>query len=563
MRLDELKLETASRDYLREPNGKLTRKDVLGREWRIVRMATQGRGRFSALSHLSESTDNLAEDQQKAFEQLVGSRDFVMLFRGGAGTGKSYVLRSVQEALVTGGRKTIVLAPQRQQVLDLERDGLIHGQTVAEFLQKRAMATGAIVIVDEAGQLGARQMLALLELAELHGGRVILSGDTRQHGPVGASDALRAIERYSGLRPAELNVIRRQDPKRAKEEQQREQIRSYRTAVKAAADGDIEASFAALEAIGAVVEGGPDEIHDSLVRAYLRFASQNQSALVVSQTRAEVRALNESIRAGLRSGGRIEDDEQLLSALESSDLTPAQRLDPRFYPKDHVLVFNRRVAGCNRGTRGRMLAANESGIILDAGGKIRLVKPKHADHLTVCTPQSLQLSPKDRLQLKANARAVSGELLANGEVVTVRKIRASGEIALEDGRVLPASYRQFSRGYAVTSYGSQGKTVDHVLLSDSAVRAATNSQQWYVSISRGRRSVRIFTPDKVGLRKHIARSGDRALALSVDVARKERGAIQRGLFRQLKRGRAFARAVCLMAARKKRLTPSMQESVTI
>jgi len=76
-------------------------------------------------------------------------------------------------------------------------------------------------------------------------------------------------------------------------------------------------------------------------------------------------------------------------------------------------------------------------------------------------------------------------------------------IALEDGRILPPTYRQFTRGYAVTSYGSQGKTVDHVLLSDSAVRAATNAHQWYVTISRGRKSVQIFTPDKQQLRRTI------------------------------------------------------------
>jgi conjugative relaxase-like TrwC/TraI family protein len=549
--LDELKRETASRDYLRETNGKLTRKDVLAREWRIVQMAKYGVDRFSVLSHLSQNTNNLTDDQQKAFEQLVGSRDFVTLFRGGAGTGKSYVLRSVQKTLSTGDKKTVVLAPQRQQVLDLERNGLVHTKTVAEFLQNKSMPDGAIVIVDEAGQIGARQMLALLELAETHGGRVILSGDTRQHGPVQASDALRAIERYSGLRPAELNTIRRQDPKYAKAEKERQRIQSYREAVKAAADGDSEASFAALENIGAIVEDAADKMHDSLVRAYLNLAAQNQSALVVSQTRAEVSALNESIRTGLRSAGRIEDDEQVVPALASIDLTGAQKLDPRFYPNDHVLVFNRRIAGCDRGTRGRMLAANESGIIVEAGGKIRLVKPKHADHLTICTPKPLTLSVNDRLQLKANAKAVGGELLSNGEVVTVRKIRASGEIALEDGRVLLASYRQFVRGYAVTSYGSQGKTVDHVLFSDSAVRAATNSRQWYVSISRGRRSVRIFTPDKAELRRHIVRSGDRALALSLDLKRKERIAVQRGLLHQLKPGRSLAKALCLMGARKR------------
>ena len=64
---------------------------------------------------------------------------------------------------------------------------------------------------------------------------------------------------------------------------------------------------------------------------------------------------------------------------------------------------------------------------------------------------------------------------------------AIGRIALQDGRTLDPSYREFVPGYAVTSYGSQGRTVDYVLFSDSAVRAATNSRQWYVTISRGRR----------------------------------------------------------------------------
>ncbi len=68
-------------------------------------------------------------------------------------------------------------------------------------------------------------------------------------------------------------------------------------------------------------------------------------------------------------------------------------------------------------------------------------------------------------------------------------------------------------GYAVTSYGSQGKTVDYVLFSDSTIKAATNAQQWYVTISRGRRGIRIFTPDKEQLRENVTRSGHRPLAM--------------------------------------------------
>ncbi len=545
--LAELKRETSSRDYLRDADGKLTRKDVLGREWQIVGMALEGAGRFSVMAHPSQNTGQLADDQQRAFAKIARSRDFVTLFRGGAGTGKSYVLRAVQKRLTAVGRKTLVLAPQRQQVIDLERDGLTGGKTVAEFLQNKSMPDGGIVIVDEAGQIGARQMLALLELAAGGGGRVILSGDTRQHGPIQASDALRAIERYSGLRPAELNVIRRQAPKRAKAEQERQYIQSYREAVKAAAEGDTERSFSALENIGAIVEAAEDKAHESLVRLYLELTKKNESSLVVSQTRADVRALNESIRAALRSKGGIEDDGRLVTALESIDLTAAQKLDPRFYPEDHLVVFNRRTIGCDRGTRGRMLAANPSGIIIEVAGRIRAVRPKHADHLTICTPEPLQLSRNDRLQLKTNGKAVGGELLANGEVVTIRKIRASGEIALQDGRILPADYRQFARGYAVTSYGSQGKTVDHVLLSDSAVRAATNAQLWYVTISRGRKSVQIFTSDKKQLQRAITRSGERELALKLVTSERVSRLGQKTP--SVRPGREFARQICQRAMR--------------
>jgi hypothetical protein len=59
-------------------------------------------------------------------------------------------------------------------------------------------------------------MLNLLRLVKESNGRVLLSGDRRQRGPVQASDALRAIERYAGLRPVQLDEIRRQDPDRAK-----------------------------------------------------------------------------------------------------------------------------------------------------------------------------------------------------------------------------------------------------------------------------------------------------------------------------------------------------------
>lgn len=56
----------------------------------------------------------------------------------------------------------VVLAQQRQQVVDMEKAGLPSPSTVANFLLKRELFVGAVVVVDEAGQIDGRQMLELL-----------------------------------------------------------------------------------------------------------------------------------------------------------------------------------------------------------------------------------------------------------------------------------------------------------------------------------------------------------------------------------------------------------------
>jgi len=93
-----------------------------------------------------------------------------------------------------------------------------------------------------------------------------------------------------------------------------------------------------------------------------------------------------------------------------------------------------------------------------------------------------------------------------------RAIVADGIISSSNDGIASPTQRLFNRGYAVTSYASQGKTVDTVLFADAANRAATNCNQWYVAISRGRRRVVVFTSDKAELRTNIEQTGDRGLA---------------------------------------------------
>src|SRR5438034_8768911 len=223
----DLKDFTERRGYIRDADrpGEVTLRDVLLREWEIVQIVKEGVGDCHPLvANPLSANPALDDEQREALDALLCSTNIVSLFRGGAGTGKSFVLRELVEQVQLAGRNVVVLAPQRQQVVSMEKAGFRSPTTVASFLLKGELAERAVIVVDEASQIGGRQMLDLMRLARERNARVILSGDTRQHGAVEASDALRAIERHSGVRPVELHTIRRQDPTLGRDADERKRI---------------------------------------------------------------------------------------------------------------------------------------------------------------------------------------------------------------------------------------------------------------------------------------------------------------------------------------------------
>lgn len=94
--------------------------------------------------------------------------------------------------------------------------------------------------------------------------RLILSGDTRQHGAVEAGDALRAIEKHSGIRPVELTNIRRQNPALAKSIEERKHIKECRQAVEEARDGKFTESFERLDKLKAIESCTLADKHEKL-----------------------------------------------------------------------------------------------------------------------------------------------------------------------------------------------------------------------------------------------------------------------------------------------------------
>jgi len=181
------------------------------------------------------------------------------------------------------------------------------------------------------------------------------------------------------------------------------------------------------------------------------------------------------------------------------------------------VLFIRRYGRHRRGDVCTVEAVTPNGITLMKDGRPGTIGYSHADCLSVLNERTLEIATGDRLQTKWNGRSIDGQRIVNGELLTVRMVHADGRISVENDRGerkdLGPNQRVFHYGYAVTSYAAQGKTVDRVLFSDSGCRAATNRKQWYVTISRARRGVIVFTPDKGALREAISSDGHRRLAI--------------------------------------------------
>ncbi len=520
--IEDVTRAIAERSYVRNDKQALVSRERLRCECEIVYAIRDGRERFPAINPGYEPRAELSKEQAHAAERILSSRDFATVFRGGAGTGKTHTLKEVERGIAEAGHPVVVLAPQRQQVQELERDGL-RAQTLAHALTTREMPMRAVVILDEAGQVGGNDLRELIRCVRTKQGRLILSGDTRQHGAVAATDALRLVEKHAAPRIAILRTIRRQNPSLARSKEEKRFIREYRAAVREAAGGKVAQSFDRLEALGCIRELPDEPRRVAIAGEYVTALRRGERPLIVAQTWNEVHAVNDAVRASLREAGELESG-TTLTTFQPVDRGEAQKRDARYYEAGQSVVFLKSYGRFAKDEVCEIEAADEGGVRIVKDGRVSRVSYRYADRFAVARKADMEIAPGDRLQIKANYRTVEDARLHNGELVTVRRIENDGAVVVVDDRgatkTLAPSQRLLVRGYAVTSYASQGKTVDTVIVADAGNRAATNAQQWYVGISRARKNAVVLTPDKAALRVSIQRSGERELAVRGKPARK-------------------------------------------
>ena len=538
-----LALEEASGRILRAGEELATRAS-LDRERGMVAAINRGLGSFDRLGGDASflASDRLRPEQAHAVQFVLGSRDLAVNLRGAAGTGKTATLQELKRGLEESGREVTAIAPTMSAVEELKSVGFANATTVARVLADPAAArslAGQVLLVDEAGMLSGQQMAELLRITERQKTRLVFSGDTKQIQSVEASDALRVLERESQLKSVSLTQVQRQSAP------------SYREAVEQLRR-DPARGFDQLEAIGAVREVSFLDRAPAVAQAYREaLATPNaqgkeRSVLVVAATHEEIGRVTAAIRADRREQGRLGAG-MTLDRHVSLNYTAAQKSAARHYEPGQLVVYHRATKDAERGEtvevsrvdRGRVYARTSAGVERELHTK------QQARAFEVYERHAIEVAPQDKLLLGANLRE-RGFRATNGELVTVARVTDAGRIELEDGRTLPANYRQFSHGYAVTAHRSQGKSVDTVVISADAMKR----ELFYVAASRGRESLTVLTSDKEQLRESVSRSGTRQSAselarkAALSIERKEehqRPGLHAGLARGLMAARDLAR----------------------
>jgi hypothetical protein len=347
------------------------------------------RDRDRALASAESRGLYLSGEQRDAFHHATDGKDLGVVI-GYAGTGKSAMLGVAREAWEGAGFQVRGAALSGIAAEGLEASSGIASRTIAslehQWSQGRELLTARdVLVIDEAGMIGSRQMERVLSHAQDAGAKVVLVGDPEQLQAIEAGAAFRSVaERHGGV---EITEIRRQ------------QIDWQRVATRQLATGrtgDALRDYAdhGMLHTAETREAARGELIDRWDRE--RIASPDQSRIILTHTNDEVRELNEAARDRLREAGQLGEDITI----------KAERGDRQFATGDRLMFLrNDRDLGVKNGSLGEIERINPQSLTvkLDDGRNVQFDTKNysHVDHGYAATIHKSQGVTVDRAHVLA------------------------------------------------------------------------------------------------------------------------------------------------------------------
>jgi Ti-type conjugative transfer relaxase TraA len=331
----------------------------------------------------------LSGEQADALAHITDGRDLGIVV-GHAGTGKSAILGVAREAWETAGYEVWGVALSGIAAENLESGSGIASRTIAGMEHgwhqgRDLLATRDVLVIDEAGMVGTRQLERVLSHATEAGAKVVLVGDPQQLQAIEAGAAFRSIhQRHGG---AEIGEVRRQ-----RQEWQRDATRDL-------AIGKIGNALEAYRSHGMVHEAQTrEQARDDLIERWDRDrqVSPGGNRIILTHTNDEVRVLNEAARMRMRAADDLGDEVHVTVNRGARDFASGDRV---------MFLQNERGLGVKNGTLGTIeqVSAQSMTVQTDDGRSIRfnLKDYNRIDHGYAATIHKAQGMTVDRVHMLA------------------------------------------------------------------------------------------------------------------------------------------------------------------
>lgn len=291
----------------------------------------------------------LSEEQCAALNHILGARQLACVV-GLAGAGKSTMLKTAQVAWQRQGIRVHGAALAGKAAAGLQAASGIPSRTLASLEASwengaEPIARGDILVVDEAGMIGTRQMQRVTSKLHEIGAKLVLVGDPEQLQPIEAGRPFeKLIERHGAARLTEIH---------------RQRDAWQRTASRELSAGKINEAVARYDAKGAVLERQSRDLAlAALVEAYMTDLEQDGAAtsrLALAHRRKDVHAINQTIRATLRLA-KPQGDETLFET----------ETGLRAFGTGDRIVFTRndKIIGVKNGMLGTVKKAHDGKIVV-------------------------------------------------------------------------------------------------------------------------------------------------------------------------------------------------------
>lgn len=345
--------------------------------------------RERALARAAARGLHLSSEQHGALEHVTRSHGLGVVI-GYAGTGKSAMLGVAREAWEEAGYGVQGAALSGIAAENLEAGSGIASRTLASLEHQWAqgrelLAAHDVLVIDEAGMIGARQMERVIAEAEKRGAKVVLVGDPEQLQAIEAGAAFRSIAERHGA--WEITNIRRQ-----REEWQQRATRCLATE----RTGEAIEAYAERGAIHAAATR--EEARTDLIDRWdrVRAASPEASRIILTHTNEEVHALNALARERRERRGELGEEVTIRTERGERQLARGDRV---------IFLRNERSLGVKNGSLGRVESVSSArlAVMLDDGRSVAFdVKDYgHVDHGYAATIHKAQGMTVDRVHVLA------------------------------------------------------------------------------------------------------------------------------------------------------------------